>query len=77
MTPSVPFAERWKIIMMERFIREYANYQKKNVSNILVNEEHRKEAVRRIDRAVKAREKGLVTVDETIKMILACCGDNA
>lgn len=32
--------------MMERFIREYANYQKKNVSNILVNEEHRKEAVR-------------------------------
>nr|DAP79618.1 MAG TPA: hypothetical protein [Caudoviricetes sp.] len=63
--------------MMERFIREYANYQKKNVSNILVNEEHRKEAVRRIDRAVKAREKDLVTVDETIKMILACCGDNA
>lgn len=63
--------------MMERFIREYANYQKENVSNILVNEEHRKEAVRRIDRAVKEREKGLVTVDETIKMILACCGDNA
>lgn len=56
---------------MERFLKEYAIYQKSTfVDNELMIPEIKKRAVDTIDRALKARERGFITVDETIRMIL-------
>lgn len=58
---------------MERFIKEYANYQKKQIeSNPLMKEEVKTEALKRIKHTLKVKEKGLITVDETIQSILNC-----
>lgn len=58
---------------MERFIKEYANYQKKQIeNNILMQEEKKMEALKSIEKAVNAREKGLITVDETMHIIANC-----
>lgn len=56
---------------MERFLKEYANYQKSTfVDNRLMISEIKERAVATIDRALKAHDRGLITVDETIRMIL-------
>lgn len=56
----------------ERFIREYAAYQKRYIKEkaFFLTEERKKEAVNKVDRVVKIRESGLITVDEALKMIM-------
>lgn len=56
---------------VERFITEYANSCKRNIlENNLMKESVKTEAITKIDKAVKARERGLITPDETIELIL-------
>jgi len=56
---------------MERFIKEYANYKKKSYQrNTLLQQEYKDEALNRIDKALKSKERGLITVDEAIRIIL-------
>lgn len=61
---------------MERFIKEYANYQKKYMSNNeLMLDKIKDKAIKKIDRALQARERGLITVNETMKLIMECFVD--
>ena len=56
---------------MERFIIEYANYRKNNLkANDLMKNEYKAGSIDKIDSALKLKERGLITSDETIKMIL-------
>ena len=56
---------------MERFIKEYANYQMKNYKqNTLMQQKYKDEKISKINKALVMREKGFITVDETIKVIL-------
>lgn len=56
---------------MERFLKEYARYQKSTFKdNELMIPEIKKRAIDTIDRALKAREKELITANEAIEMIL-------
>ena len=58
---------------MERFLVEYANYQKKSFkNNQLMKQEYKDKAVEQINHALRLREKGLITVDDTIQSILNC-----
>lgn len=59
---------------VERFIKEYANYKKNFICSCeLMKTEYKEKALSKIDNVIKAKEKGLITVDETIKLILECC----
>ena len=56
---------------MERFIKEYANYKKNNYNNNkLMQQELKNNAIDRINKALKLKENGLITIDEVIKIIL-------
>lgn len=56
---------------MERFIKEYAKFKKETISNNeLMGEDIKEKALNSIDNILKARERGLVTVDETMKIIV-------
>ena len=58
---------------VERFITEYANSRKRNIiANDLMKENFKADAIAKIDGAVRARERGIITVDETIRLILEC-----
>ena len=55
---------------MERFIKDYANYQKETIgTNELIQEDIKTEALNKIDNVLKARERGLITVNETMDVI--------
>lgn len=61
---------------VERFIKEYANYKKKSInSNELMKQEYKEKALNRIDNMLKAKERGLITVDETISSIVNILND--
>lgn len=55
---------------MERFIKEYSNYKIKTINN---NEsmqmEFKIEKIEKIYHILKMREKGLITIDEVMKII--------
>lgn len=56
---------------MERFIKEYANYRKNNLNdNELMKTEYKVGSINKINQALKMKERGLITSNETIKMIL-------
>lgn len=56
---------------MERFIKEYGNYKKIEIaSNSLMEEEVKASALSNINKAINLRKRELITVDETIKMIM-------
>lgn len=57
-----------------RFVKEYANYQKK-FAQTLPNKEHAKKATKVIENAVKLLKKGLLTVSETMDIITHCFAD--
>lgn len=62
--------------MVERFIREYASSKRKALQhNALMNPGIRAERLRRIDGAIKLRERGYITVDEAMKLI-GCFADS-
>ena len=61
---------------VERFIKEYANYQKKSInSNELMKQEYKQKALNRMDNILKAKERGIITVDETILSIVNILND--
>lgn len=55
---------------VERFIREYAAYQKRYVKTFFFTEEKKIKAIKKIDRAVKFRQVEQITVEEAMKMIM-------
>ena len=56
---------------MERYIKEYASSKLADVKkNRLMREFCKEEAIGKIEKALSMRERGLITVDEAIKMIL-------
>lgn len=55
---------------VERFITEYVKYQKELINNNdLIKTDIKEIALTEIDRMVKYRERGLVTVNETMSAI--------
>lgn len=57
--------------MIERYIKEYANACKKEIKgNSLMSNENKTKAISVVDKAVKLRDKGLITADGAIKIIL-------
>ena len=55
---------------VERFIKEYANFKKEEIrNNELINKENKEKAFFKIDNVLKLKEKGMITVNEAIKMI--------
>lgn len=58
---------------LPRFLKEYANHKKQSITNNeLMQEKYKEKGVSNIDKALKAYEKGLITIDESMKMILDC-----
>lgn len=54
-----------------RFVKEYANYRKRKIiSDPVMSDQYKQKGISNIDTAVRCLEKGLITVDETIRMIL-------
>ena len=60
-------------MQLEKFIKDYAEVKK---SEIKINTEIRNEikeiAIKNIDKAVSFREKGIITRDEAISIIVNC-----
>ena len=56
---------------MERFLKEYAASQKNAIRyNELMKKEIKSAALERIDGALNLRERGFITVNETVKLLL-------
>ena len=56
--------------MMKRFIKEYANYKLKDInSNELMQQEIREEKIAEINKVIKYRKSGLITIDEVMNAI--------
>ena len=65
-----------KPMKVERFIKEYANYKKKSIdSNELMKEEYKQKALTRIDNTLKAKERGMITVDEAMLSMINALND--
>ena len=57
--------------MAERYIKEYANDCKRKIEgNNLMGSNVKNKTIAKINKAVKLRDKGLITADEAIKIIL-------
>lgn len=62
---------------IEPYIKQYAEAKKKRLlNNDLISEERKEDAIKRIDRAVKMRERGLITEDDCIIRICDCIKKN-
>ena len=57
-----------KTMKVKRFIVEYANYKIDLLNKSGISDEAI-ESIRKIDRAVRLHQQGLLTVDETIRII--------
>lgn len=56
---------------MERFIKEYANYRKNDITkNELMKKEYKINSIDTINKVLKLKDKGLITTNEAIKIIL-------
>ena len=56
---------------VERFIKEYANSKKKSfIENDLMKEDIKQKALIKIDTILKERERGRITIDETLLSII-------
>lgn len=61
---------------VETSIRQYANAKKKFLlNNDIMKEEYKQRCIKNMENAIRLRERGLITVDECIKMIYDCCID--
>lgn len=57
--------------MEERYIKEYANDCKRKIEeNNLIRSNLKNKIIAKINKAVKLRDKELITADEAIKIIL-------
>lgn len=60
-------------MIIEPYIKQYAEAKKKRLlNNDLIRKERKEDAIKRIDRAVKMRERGLITEDDCIIRICDC-----
>ena len=61
------------MVKIPRFIKEYASYTKKSIFNSeLMNYEIKQKAIKNIDKALHLTERGLITIDEGMKLIINC-----
>ena len=59
--------------MVEKFIKDYADVRKNDILvDDFISEEIREKAIEKIDKTLKFRERGIITRDEAISMILNC-----
>ena len=60
-------------MMVEKFIKDYADVKVKEIMiDTCLLKEVKEEAIRKIDKALLFRERGLITRDETISIIVNC-----
>ena len=60
-------------MMVEKFIKDYAKVKKNDVLvDDFISEAIREKAIKKIDKTLKMRERGFITRDEAISMILNC-----
>ena len=70
---SISIKEREDLIMVEKFIKDYAEVRKNDILvDDFISDEIRKKAIEKIDKTLKLRERGYITRDEAISMILHC-----
>lgn len=56
-----------------RFMKEYANFQKQSICNgELIKQDIKDKATENVDKALRIYERGLITVDEAMKLIMNC-----
>ena len=56
--------------MIPRFLKEFAAYQKKQISqNELMQEKYKEEKIKSIEKAISLADRGMATISETIKII--------
>ena len=61
------------MVKIPRFMKEYASYTKKSIFNsALMMDEIKQNAIVKIDKALQLTEKGLITIDEGMKLIVNC-----
>ena len=55
---------------MERFVKEYANYLKKEIkSNDLMQEKYKTEKLEKIEKILRMRNRNLISANEAIKTL--------
>lgn len=56
-----------------RFVKEYAAYQKRSIKEYdLMRMDYKEKAIKKVDGALRVLEKGLITVDEAMNLIMKC-----
>lgn len=56
-----------------RFVKEYAAYQKRSIKGYdLMKADIKEKAIKKIDRTLIVLERGLITVDEAMNLIMKC-----
>lgn len=61
------------MVKIPRFMKEYASYTKKSIFNSeLMMDEIKQKTIVKIDKALQLTEKGLITIDEGMKLIVNC-----
>ena len=70
---SISIKEREDLIMVEKFIKDYADVRKNDILvDDFISKDIREKAIEKIDKTLKLRERGIITRDEAISMILNC-----
>ena len=60
-------------MMVEKFIKDYAKVKQNDILvDDFISKDIREKAIEKIDKTLKLRERGIITRDETISMILNC-----
>lgn len=54
---------------IKRFVREYANYQIDFIKKNVVGARQQAEDIERVESIVRNCERGLITIDEAMKML--------
>lgn len=58
------------MVKIPRFIREYANEKRRMINALPIESERKTEYLKAVDGAERAYGRGLITIDEAMKMIL-------
>lgn len=60
-------------IKVPRFIKEFASWKKKDINKFdMMQDKYKKEGCENIDKAIKSYERGMITEEETIELIIRC-----
>ena len=60
-------------MMVEKFIKDYAKVKQNDILvDDFISKDIREKAIEKIDKTLKLRERGIITRDEAISMILNC-----